>query len=189
MDFSGALYSIVFLLIDIATLVVAGFTIYTAAIAIRTMISNHTYKVGNIIVVPILLFALALALQVLPELYMRSTRIGLERARPERDALRAEIRLWVPTSLPQLPDAPPPPGTPIAIPIEPPTATADPNIGGGGPAETPVAATSGPVATVQPTYTLQPTYTVVPTATPVPTIDPALWNPMTPPPTPPVGGG
>lgn len=83
-----------------------------------------------------------------------------------------------------------PPTVPPVVAAEP---TVDPNQGGGSlppePSPEPPTAEASAVNIVLPTYTPQPTYTPVPTVTPVPTIDPLLWNPQTPPPTPPVGGG
>lgn len=175
-EIADLIYAVVFFVFDLVSIVAALGGVYLVFVTGRTMLQNRSLRWDTTLVAPILLFAFAYLLQFVPSLYVRSFRIGLEAARPEAQALKEELKEWLPSNEVVITGSTPVMVTPI------PTATHEPTVEA---TYTPIVVSETLPVTPKP-VTPEPTPTLAPTM--VPTIDVSAWNVQTPAPTPLAGG-
>lgn len=169
--------SILWFLIDLFTLAMVGGIFWIIGVALLTMARNRQPRWDSILFTTIIMMVAIWLIQWYPRQVLSSVRTSLQESRPEAQQLRDELREWLPefsgpgnviVGVPtitavELPAATPTPGASVQ-PTAPPTATPTPGV------------------TATPLIVLLPT--PIPAATAAPTLDMAIWNVMTPPPTP-----
>lgn len=183
------LLNILLFLIDLATLGLIGGIFYVIGLAVITMARNQKPNWESILYVVLILLSAIWLIRWYPRQVIISIRVSLEESRPEADALREELKLWLPGT-DSLIVATPSPGIPLAIetPTDTPVILPSPSPMVAAPVTYTVSVAPAATTTPYPTYTPYPTLTPLPTATPclVQLLDSGDWVMC--PPTPVPGG-
>ncbi|RMG98785.1 MAG: hypothetical protein D6706_06665 [Chloroflexi bacterium] len=108
MDIQSVLFQIIAVFLDAATLAMVIATIIIVAYAIFLMTQNRTPRWDLILFISLVLLAGGWALQVLPEYYLRSARIGFENAQGEAQTLQSVLRSYMPSLAGTIDDTPQP---------------------------------------------------------------------------------
>ncbi len=184
-EFLEVIKQILMFMLDLFTVALIVGVFYVVGLSMASMVRNRQARWGTIFFMLAILFLGIWLLQWYPPQVIRSIRAALVQARPEAEALRQEMELWLPEP-------------PVLMPSS--TITVSDGTGGGGlllhtPAPTLVVPTAAPMSLTftpsLPTPTLAATATMppptwTPTVAPIPTLDLTIWNQQTPAPTPPV---